>query len=59
MVIINRNKYYNKCACDEAEYIDEVFICHITGKECELGLIPIKNCCIVAQRDKYKNKKNR
>ena len=26
--------------CDSAQYIDEKYICRITGKQCELGEIP-------------------
>ena len=40
-----KNQYIDKNYCMKAEYIDEVYICKITGKECELGFFPNSHEC--------------
>ena len=41
----SKNPYKEKNYCVKAEYIDEVYICKITGKECELGFFPNSHEC--------------
>lgn len=41
----SRNPLRERNYCSEAEYIDEVYICKVTGKECELGFFPNSHEC--------------
>lgn len=41
----SKNSYRERNYCVEAEYIDEAYICKITGKECELGFFPNSHEC--------------
>lgn len=41
----SRNPLRERNYCSKAEYIDEAYICRVTGKECELGFFPNSHEC--------------
>lgn len=50
--MIKKAKDKEKNYCDFSEYIDECYVCKITGKPCELGFFPNKWECLLISRKK-------
>ena len=43
-----------KIYCEYAEYIDECFICKLSGESCDLGLLPSRYECSRYCREGYR-----
>jgi len=51
------NPYKERNYCSKAEYIDEDYICKITGKRCELGFFPNSHECYIYVKSCMKKSK--
>ena len=52
-----REKYYDaKSMCELGQYIDDQYICKLSGHQCNLGMHPNRHDCRVYSKYKYGNK---
>lgn len=52
-----RQKYYDaNSMCEQGQYIDDQYICQLSGHQCKLGMHPNKYDCMVYSKYKYGNK---